>query len=176
MIKQLRKTIILCLVVSLSTALPSTFKELSLEEMIEKAELAFYGVVIATEAIERNNEPWTKVSFELLEPFKGLSEDDVSLELLFYGGSPLDDPALLVSLMPQFETGQTVVIFAYQDTYYSPIVGFRQGLWREQDAAFVSEAGERLSLGEENRLLLEGVGASPTDILQVLREVFGSEE
>lgn len=177
MIKRLSQYLaLLCLSLSLSTAWATTYQELSLEEMIDKADLVFYGVVIATEAIDRDNEPWTNVSFELLEPFKGLSTEEVSLDLLFYGGSPLDDPALQVSLMPQFEAGQTVLIFAYQDTYYSPIVGFRQGLWREQGAGFVSETGKRLSLGDENTLLLEGVGAIPSDVLQALRDIFGASE
>lgn len=158
------------------TATATSFQELSLEEMIDKAELAFYGVVIDTQVIEREGEPWTQVNFELLEPFRGVSEDDVSLELLFYGGAPPDSAALQVDLMPQFSAGQTVLIFAYDDTYYSPIVGFRQALWREQGAGFVSEIGARLSLGDDNALMLEGVGASPSDVLQALRIAFGVAE
>jgi hypothetical protein len=154
-----------------SFAWATTYQALSLEEMFSKAEIAFYGVVITVEPIEREGELWTKVSFELLESFKG-EEEAVSVELLFYGGEPLDGSALNVSLMPQFKVGEKVLILAYKGDFYSPIVGFRQGLWHETETGFMSETDFLLGLDSDNKLILEGAGASPEDILNAVRDVF----
>ncbi len=171
-----RALAMLLILFALTTIQATTYKQLSLDELLAKADIAFYGIVISVDPIDRNGELWTQVSYELLEPLKGLGEDAAALELLFYGGIPLDGAAFQVSLMPQFSVGETVLILAYQADYFSPIVGFRQGLWREQDSAFISETGQRLSLGEEGDLHLEGAGANPQDILTAMRAAFEAQE
>lgn len=151
----------------------TSYDALSFEQMLARAELAFYGVVIGSTVIEQDGEPWTQVSFEVLESFRGLDEDAVSLELLFFGGQT-EAATVQVSLMPVFQEAEKVLVFAYEAQYYSPIVGFRQGLWRESENGFRSETGEFLSL-EEGTIVLSGNGLSPLDLLSNLRQAFEVE-
>lgn len=152
----------------------SSYQQLSLEAMLAKAELAFYGVVLATTAIEKDGEVWTQVEFEVLEAFRGLEADSPKLELTFYGGKT-ETATTQVSLMPTFTEGEKLVIFAYKAEYYSPIVGFRQALWRETPNGFRSETGDLLSLSEGD-LVLTGSGLSPAEVLSKLAKAFEVQE
>ncbi len=145
------------------TAGATTYTALSLEEIAQKADTAFYGTVGEVRVEDRDGEPWTVVTFTPERTLKGdLGE---SFELSFYGGTPPEGPALLVDGMPRFETGETVLLFAYDAAYYSPVVGFSQGLWRLSDAGLRDETGRVLSLDEEGALEPDGSGAATEDLL-----------
>ncbi|MCA9836437.1 MAG: hypothetical protein KC422_05970 [Trueperaceae bacterium] len=169
----MRKLLILLVVAALTLVHATTFEALSFEDMLAKAEIAFYGTVTATTVVEQDGEPWTQVSFEVLEPYRGVEEDSSSLELLFYGGQSATVNQQ-VSLMPSFTVGEKLILFAYDAQYYSPIVGFNQGLWREMENGFRGEAGDLLSL-EGEQLVLTGQGLSPEDLLTRMRQSFEVE-
>lgn len=169
---KLFKIIFLLILISFSSA--TSFQELSLEDMLERSQIAFFGKVSSIEIIEKQSEPWTKVSFEILNPFFGL-DDKTETSLLFFGGS-LNNKTTTVSLMPQFNLGENVLVLAYKNDYYSPIVGFRQGLWREQTLGLIDETNRTLSLNEDSELVLDGDGASTTDIIAALKKAFEAKK
>jgi hypothetical protein len=153
----------------LSSAFATTYATLTLEEMIEKTDLAFLGEVTSLETIDRNGEPWTRVTFRVIDPLLG-TEEDANVTLTFYGGTLSNGVSVTVNLMPQFQEQEEVLILAYNEELYSPIVGFRQGLWRNQTLGLRDEIGRALTLNEDGTLSLGGSGGSTADILQTLRE------
>jgi len=134
----------LLLVLVLATATATTYLELSLEEMFDKADLAFFGEVTASESEAREGEPWTLVTFNVARDLRGDLEAE-EITLAFYGGSA-DGVTVNVTDMPQFRRGEEVLILAYDAEYYSPIVGFVQGLWRLEAQGFTDVRGRVLTL------------------------------
>ncbi len=161
------KRLLLILSLILGTAGATTYAQLSLEEMLERAQLAFYGRGSEVTVEEQEGEPWTVVSFTVLESLLGQLESEHSLS--FYGGTLPSGLQVLVTGMPSFIVGDEVLVLAYDGAYYSPIVGFSQGLWRLGPRGFVSERQELLSLDEEGQLLLDGAGGANEEILASLR-------
>jgi hypothetical protein len=151
-----------------SLSVATTYKTLTLEQMIAQCDLAFYGTVDTVEVIDRDGEPWTRVTFDVSNGLLGV-EDDGSVTLTFYGGTLDNGVSLTVSLMPQFQEDEEVLILAYEDDLYSPIVGFRQGLWRNQGQGLQDEIGRTLSL-VDGELALDGDTGGTEDILRTLKE------
>lgn len=137
-------------------ALATTFVERTLDELIEAAELAFHATVSSVTAVLQDGEPWTEVTFELHELLLDPEADPVdssSVTLRFLGGSA-GGSQLSVALMPEFEPGDEVLLLAYTDPYYSPVVGFNQGLWYLDPAgSWLDVRGQRLGLSDEGSLL-----------------------
>lgn len=159
----------LLLIWLMSVSLATTFEALSLEALLEAAELAFYGEVLELSVELREGEPWTLVRFALLAPLRGLEADAEALTLAFYGGET-EGISVQVAQMPRFEVGERVVILAYDAPFISPIVGFNQGLWREQPLGLIDEQGQRLSLDDVGALQADGPGASTEALLAALAE------
>lgn len=134
----------LLLMLLLSTATATTYLELNLEEMFDKADIAFFGEVTASESEARDGEPWTLVTFRVARDLIGDLETE-EITLAFYGGSA-DGVTLNVTDMPQFRRGEEVLMLAYDAEYYSPIVGFVQGLWRLEAQGFTDVRGRVLTL------------------------------
>jgi hypothetical protein len=153
----------------LSSAFATTYRTLTIEEMIAQTDIAFFGTVTSIETIDRDGEPWTRVTFTVTEPLLG-AEADETVTLTFYGGTLSNGVSVTVSLMPQFQEQEEVLVLAYNDELYSPIVGFRQGLWRNQTLGLRDEIGRALTLNDDGTLSLGGAGGSTTDILRTLRE------
>ena len=166
------KILILLTIIPLVSA--TSFQELSMADMLEHSQIAFYGRVSAVEFIEKQSEPWTKVDFEILEPLYGL-EDKTGISLLFYGGS-INSKTTTVSLMPKFNIDEKVLILAYKNEYYSPIVGFRQGLWREKPLGLTDETGRILSLDKDSKLILDGEGAGTDEIIAAFKKAFEAKK
>lgn len=154
----------------LLTSHATTFRQLTLDELIEAAELAFHGTVASTDTSLRDGDPWTTVTFEvtqlLLFP-DDLDEPGTRLSLDFLGGTA-GGSQLTVALMPQFEAGDEVLLFAYDADYYSPIVGFNQALWRLSPAGeWVSEAGVPLGLADDGSLTAEAAGPADEVLVEL---------
>src|SRR5690606_32035026 len=113
----------------------------------------------------------------------GSAEDDDlaelppdSLELTFLGGEAPGDRRLVVAGSPSWRTGETVLVAAYDDPdLASPIVGFRQGLWRLVGDAFVDEDGRGLGLDAAGRLVRSDLPAAPAEVLSAVRAVVAGE-
>lgn len=133
-----------------SVATATTYLELTLDEMFDKADIAFFGEVIDSGSETRDGEPWTLITFRVARDLRGelateTTEDTTEISLAFYGGQA-DGVTLTVTDMPQFQRGEDVLILAYDADYYSPIVGFAQGLWRLEARGFTDSQGRVLTL------------------------------
>lgn len=163
-----------------SLALATTYKLLSLEEILDKTELSFYGEVTNVAVEARDGKPWTVVSFSVSEalsiPEGVLNEESTGLELAFYGGTLPSGQRLTVSLMPQFEVGETVLVMAYNRTLYSPIVGFRQGLWRDTTLGLRSETGQLLGVSETGDLVQGDEAATNEAVFEAIRNALEGSE
>lgn len=156
----------LTLAVLWSPASATTFRELSLAQLIDNAELGFRGAVTQTVVEARDGEPYTEVTFSVARPLVG--ELDESVTLSFYGGTLPNGRSVAVEGMPEFARGDEVLVLAYDAPYYSPIVGFSQGLWRATPDGFEDEAGRLLSLGDAGNLLRDGEGSDQNRVLDEL--------
>lgn len=172
-----------------SLAGATTYRELDLDSLLQKAQIAFYGEVREVSVEDRDGEPWTRVRFEVRDDLfaedaldevgdgaagdgsrdNGEEGEGSSRELLFYGGE-LPGLTLNVTGMPQFSPGDEVIILAYDADYYSPIVGFNQGLWRLGASGFRDPQGRILSLGPDSVLVRDGAGAGTADLVRALQQ------
>lgn len=153
-------------------ALATTYRHMTFDDLIAAAELAFHGVVEGTRVTMEDGDPWTHVTFRLeelllepAEPEEGSTVPaDGTVTLAFLGGES-DGTRLSVALMPEFAEGDEVLVLAYAGRYYSPITGFRQGLWRLDDAGrWLSETGSEFPLPDA-----DGAGAGPEAAVAELR-------
>jgi len=158
----------------------TTYKLLTLEDIIDKTEIAFYGEVTAVEVEAREGEPWTVVSFNVTDslamPDGVLDEESEGLELAFYGGDLSSGQSLKVSLMPQFSVGESVLVMAYNRGLYSPIVGFRQGLWRDTTLGLRSETGEFLGVNETGGLIQGEDAANNEAVFEAIKTALEGAE
>lgn len=148
--------LLLFAMLQLTGAWATTYRELSLDEMLELTQTAFVGTVSSVTVEERQGEPWTVVEFTIERPLRGTAISGRRQELAFLGGE-LPGGTLRVNLMPTFQLGEEVLLFAYEEQYISPVVGFNQGLWRRGDDGLVDARGRRLGLDDEGRLTEGGV-------------------
>ena len=151
-------------------AYATTYATLTLDELVTRAETAFYGSVSEVTTEERDGDPYTLVTFDVTRGLTG--ELGETLELAFLGGDLSNGDSLVVTGMPEFELGDEVIVFAYDAPYYSPIVGFSQGLWRLSEEGFRDEAGRVLSLDEAGELVRDGAGAGTDALLDALAARF----
>ena len=147
-------------------AFATTYAELTLDELTTRAETAFYGTVSEVNVEERDGDPYTVVTFDVTRALTG--ELGETATLAFLGGTLDDGRSLVVTGMPQLSLGEEVIVFAYDAPYYSPIVGFSQGLWRLSEEGFRDETGRVLSLNEAGEVTRDGAGAGTDALLDAL--------
>jgi hypothetical protein len=99
------------------------------------ADMIFVGTVRAVEprwadADRRSIE--TMVTFDDLTWLQGEARPSVTLR---FGGGSLDGIRIDIAGVPRFAVGERRVIFAYDGTFASPIVGFDQGAMQVVDGA-----------------------------------------
>ena len=176
-------TVLATLMVSTLTLFASatTYRELSLEQLVSRAELGFFGRVSEMSVEVRGGEPYTQVTFSISRALTGdfganiggATEGD-TVTLAFYGGTLPNGRSVSVEGMPEFSRGDEVLILAYDAPYYSPIVGFSQGLWRATPDGFRDLDGRLLSLSDTGRLLRDGEGSEQTAVLDELEARLGA--
>lgn len=153
-------------------AMASSYRVLELDEMLVAADLAFVGTVSSVRVESRGGTPWSVVEFEVERTLDGAAADDGVVELAFLGGERPGVGTLRVSEIPRFEIGERVLILAYDEAYFSPIVGFNQGLWRHQGETLRDVRGRALGLDTEGRLQFDGAEQEPGLVIDaVAREL-----
>ena len=158
----------------LGSATATTYRQLSLPEILDRTEIAFLGTVSSVTVEERMGQPWTVVEFAVGRNLAGPAEEG-RIELGFLGGD-LAGGGLRVNLMPTFEVGDEALVLAYEEEYISPIVGFDQGLWRLEDGALRDVRGLRLSLDDDGRLTHDGAPVEVELLLDAVeRELEGRQ-
>lgn len=106
------------------TVLPRDF-----ETLVAQAETVFKGTVVGQESAwtgeGQNRHIVTRVTFQVLETYKGVAASSQTLEFL---GGTVDGQTLLVPGMPRFSIGETAVLFAVGNgQQICPLVGAYQG-------------------------------------------------
>lgn len=193
------RIVVACFIVGAAWA--TTYRALPMDALIDSAQIAFYGEVRDVTVFEREGRPWTRVVFDVERDLMaeasaeqgtgaedgggdsgrdsgdsddtetGVQGDGSSVELAFLGGSLPGGPSLAVALMPAFEVGERVLVFAYLSDTASPLVGFRQGLWRSDGDALRDEDGQLLGI-QEGMVVAGAPAASIGAILDVLANRF----
>lgn len=178
LVKLLNRNVFCSLLVvsSLCVGSATTYRDMSLGDMLNSADIAFYGTVSEVNVELRANqqgadEPWTVVNFVVNRTLRGNLEP--TIELAFYGGRH-EGKVLEVTGMPKFTVGEEVIILAYNSDYYSPIVGFSQGIWRFSSNGFENNEGKILGLNEEGNLVLGQQSAGTEEILIKLTEMLAA--
>jgi len=163
-----------------TAARATTYLRLGPDQMLDKADIVFVGTVSSVSVSVKNGRPWTAVTFDVGTPIEGIATDANGKAtgpkvLSFLGGDATGGPALTVSGMPSFKDGERVLVFAYDQAYASPIVGFRQGLWQVTDAGLVGLDGRRLSLDANGDLVAGGAGAPLQQIIAAIVKHLGAK-
>ncbi len=165
----------LALLLLAGTATATTYRAMTIDEVIAAADIAFYGEVRDVVVFERDGDPWTRVVFaverDLLAsappdetPADAAPEEPVEeIELAFLGGRLPGGPSLTVALVPTFSIGDRVVLFAYLGELASPIVGFRQGVWWEDGDSLRDADGRVLGISED--AIVPGAPAASVQVL-----------
>lgn len=164
-----------CLLLFAAPAAASTWRALDLGELLGRAELAFHGVVTDVRTELRDDEPWTVVDFEITEAFDWPADPEVEpgaperVTLAFLGGDA-GAVRLTVAFMPGFEIGDEVLLLAYDAPYYSPVVGFNQGLWRlDRLGVWRDEQAEILGATDEGELQTGLEGSATAAVTEAFR-------
>ncbi len=119
------------------TVLPRDF-----DALVAQAETVFKGTVTGQESAwtgeGQNRHIVTRVTFQVLETYKGIAASSQTLEFL---GGTVDDKTLLVPGMPKFSVGETAVLFAVGNgQQICPLVGAYQGRFQvRRDATTARE-------------------------------------
>ncbi|MBI4475307.1 MAG: hypothetical protein HY646_21770 [Acidobacteria bacterium] len=115
------------LVVMLLTmpASATTIRKMDLPQLVAKADSILQGRVESVETRWENNLAYTYVSLRVDDPLKGERRRTVLIKQL---GGRIGGLMFMVSGMPQFETGDQVIVFLkdWQDGTYD-VVGLNQG-------------------------------------------------
>jgi len=131
-----------------STARATTLVPMDLDQLTDRATAIFVGTVVHSEVVVSadGSFPFTFVTFQVSSTLKG--EVGRQLTLRFHGGVT-ESRFVVVHGMPQFEQGETYLLFVDGDgTAASPVLGWTQGQYR-----FAREARS----GKE--ILVDGRGA-----------------
>jgi len=155
------------------------FVALDLNARVAAAETIVVGVVEEQRVEERAGEPWTLVTLRVERWFvaagAAVASDDESerperLQVAFWGGNLPDGRSLQVAGIPTFATGERVLwmLRAASAGLAAPTVGVTQGVWRDQPDGWRGDDGSLLSLDEEGRLVLEGVGVNDDILFEAL--------
>lgn len=131
-------------------------------DLVDDAQVIFTGTAVHREVVASKDGrfPFTFVTFDVHRTFKGRVQHK-ELTLRFHGGE-LADREVRISGMPEFEVGETYLLFVRDNgTTASPVVGWFQGQLRFAREARSGEeilvnAYDRPVLGlEEGRFLFD---------------------
>lgn len=119
-------------------AIATTVIRPEFEELAEEAEFIFLGRVLGQEGryvdIPEGRIIKTAVRFQVLESYKGDPGSEITLDFL---GGQVGDTRMEIVGMPEFNTGEEVILFTDPDTNAaSPVLGWFYGVYE----VFVEEA------------------------------------
>jgi hypothetical protein len=164
-------------------------------EVLLRADLVFYGTVSDVVSENRAGVGWTLVTLRVDELLAGFGYDPATAAeergsadeprgpldpaevapatvTLAFLGSEAAGAELLVSGAPDWRFEESFLVAAYeQEGLASPLVGFRQGLWRIEDEGFVDLDGLALAIADDGNLVRAEHGATTTQVVRAVQGV-----
>ena len=165
------KRFFVALAVFSSFALATTFQRLSLEEQVERSEVIIRAT-IKTVAIEtRVGRTWTAYTLEVKSYLRGEAAG-----LPVRGGAPsfavLGGDKLRLEGAPTFKAGEDWLLMLYAKPFDSPIVGFRQGAYRFDNARVLDVDGKAVTLEIDGKRSF----ATETTFLKTVNDLIGGRK
>lgn len=138
---------VLALFGAVSRVEATTLIPVDVAQLSDQAELVFTGTAIQSRVVRsKDGDPYTFVTFAVHDVLKGWTMER-QLALRFSGGET-EEGALTLEGMPQFEQGETYLLFVRGNgSLLCPVLGWWQGQFR-----FSSEAGSG------KRILVDSAG------------------
>lgn len=137
----------------------TTLTPVSTDQLIERAEFIFQGVVTSVEY--RNSDvdsadhvslPHTFVTFEIERAFKGNAQSGGFITLRFQGGPDVTGSTMMIPGVPHFDVGDRDILFTRGNgTQMTPLVGWEQGRFRIVNGLLYTDAGAELWLTREGK-------------------------
>ncbi|HZW98889.1 MAG TPA: hypothetical protein VFF10_02420 [Trueperaceae bacterium] len=180
------RTIALCLCLALlPIGAGTTYVALDPYEVLARADAVLTAQITDVRAETRDEHVWTVVSLDVTEwltedPTQDDDEDEPAepretLELEFLGGES-EGRRLLVAGAISWEPGAEVLIAMYEEEgAASPVVGFRQGLWRVSEEGLVDPDGRALALDAAGRLVRADRPAAAATVLDAVRQALAGD-
>ncbi len=114
---------------SVGTLGATSLVEMSFDEQVEESAEIFRGKVTEKAAEWRESNRglviYTKVTFDVLDQYKGTAEASVTLEFL---GGTIGDESMVVEGIPEFRVGEELVLFVSGDQNRAcPVIGWSRG-------------------------------------------------
>jgi hypothetical protein len=125
-----RLLIFICLpLVLLNSAYATTVRRLSFDDLVAKAQLIVAGQVTDSRTYRTSDGKLilTSYTIQVGENIKGKTPTTLTVTTV---GGRIGNAILLVSGMPQFDTGENAVLFLEQSGAYTTVVGLNQGKFR----------------------------------------------
>ncbi len=154
-----------------SLALATTFQKLSLEQQVDRSEI-IVRATIKTVAIEtRVGRTWTAYTLEVKSFLRG-----EAAALTVRGGAPsfavLGGDKLKLEGAPAFKAGEDWLLMLYTKPFDSPIVGFRQGAYRFDNASVLDVDGKAVTLEVDGKRS----AATETSFLKTVNDLIGGRK
>ena len=122
-----------------SPALATTVAKLSLEQLVQRADLIVQGQVqsVYSQWDQQRRLVFTYVSIRVDEPLKGVQRQSVLIRQI---GGTVGTIEMSVAGAPQFKSGERALVFLKrQDATTFQVVGMNQGLYRIVEDSAVSD-------------------------------------
>jgi len=173
----------------------TTYRLMAPSEILVAADLVFMGTVSDVVSENRAGEAWTLVTLRVDELLAGFGYQPAtgdldggsageppgphdpaevapeSVTLAFLGGAAAGSE-LLVAGTPSWRFEESFLVAAYQrEGLASPLVGFRQGLWRVSDDGMIDLDGSALAVAEDGRPVRAQVGAAASQVIRAVQGV-----
>ena len=165
------KRLFVALALLSSLALATTFQKLSLEQQVDRSDL-IVRATIKTVAIEtRVGRVWTAYTLEVKSYLRG-----EPAALTVRGGAPsfavLGGDKLRLEGAPAFKAGEDWLLMLYAKPFDSPIVGFRQGAYRFDNARVLDVDGKAVTLEVAGKRS----DATETTFLKTVNDLIGGRK
>lgn len=162
---------LLALALLSSLALATTYQKLSLEQQVDRAEIIVRATIKTVTPETRVGRSWTAYTLEVKSFLRGEAAG-----LTVRGGAPsfavLGAEKLKLEGAPAFKVGEDWLLMLYAKPFDSPIVGFRQGAYRFDNARVLDVDGKAV--------LLEVAGksspATETTFLKTVDDLIGGRK
>jgi hypothetical protein len=132
-----------------SVALATTFQKLTLEQQVERAQVIVRATIGTVTQETRGGRPWTVYALTVKTALRGeasaLPQRANAPSIAVLGGTTQNGTVRLEGA-PAFKTGEDWLLMLYTTAFDSPVVGFRQGAYRFDNAKVLDIDGKSVTL------------------------------